>query len=148
MGRVPEEALLLVATKRMLYEQDMLSVGVGLMYKPHYVSMESFCSAYMHLNVWHAAASSEDNRQIGFHPLHTGLHLGDEQGGAGRAAAPRLPGHVRQGGHGENWRTTGSSLVSGFQAPYCVESATWRGACLSDRLPLPLRGCHCTNAGV
>ena len=32
-----------------------------LMYKPHYVSTESFCHAYMHLNVWHAAASSEDS---------------------------------------------------------------------------------------
>ena len=31
------------------------------MYKPHYVSMESFCIAYMHLNVWHAVASSEDS---------------------------------------------------------------------------------------
>ena len=31
------------------------------MYKPHYVSTESFCRAYMHLNVWHAAASSEDS---------------------------------------------------------------------------------------
>ena len=31
------------------------------MYKPHYISTESFCIAYMHLNVWHAAASSEDS---------------------------------------------------------------------------------------
>ena len=31
------------------------------MYKPHYISTESFCRAYMHLNVWHAAASSEDS---------------------------------------------------------------------------------------
>ena len=31
------------------------------MHKPHYVSTESFCIAYMHLNVWHAAASSEDS---------------------------------------------------------------------------------------
>ena len=31
------------------------------MYKPHYVSTESFCRAYMHLNVWHAAALSEDS---------------------------------------------------------------------------------------
>ena len=61
MGGVPEEALLLAVTKRMLYEQDTLSVGVGLVYKPHYVSTESFCSAYMHLNMWHAAASSEDS---------------------------------------------------------------------------------------
>ena len=44
----------------MLYEEGPPSVGVGLMYKPHYVSMESFCTTYMHLNVWHAAASSED----------------------------------------------------------------------------------------
>ena len=58
-GVGPEKALVLAMTKRMLYE-DTPSVGVGLVYKPHYVSMESFCIAYMHLNVWHAAASSED----------------------------------------------------------------------------------------
>ena len=58
---VPEKALVLATTKRMLYEEDTPSVGVGLMYKPHYISTESFCIAYMHLNVWHAAASSEDS---------------------------------------------------------------------------------------
>ena len=36
-------------------------MGVGLVYKPHYVSTESFCSASMHLSMWHAAASSEDS---------------------------------------------------------------------------------------
>ena len=36
-------------------------MGVGLVYKPHYVSTESFCHAYMHLNVWHAAASDKDS---------------------------------------------------------------------------------------
>ena len=61
MGRVPKKALVLAATKCMLYVEDPLSVGVGLVYKPHYVSTESFCRAYMHLNVWHAAASSEDS---------------------------------------------------------------------------------------
>ena len=60
-GRAPEKALVLAATKRMLYEEDPLSVGVGLMYKPHYISMESFCSAFMHLSMWHTAASSEDS---------------------------------------------------------------------------------------
>ena len=45
----------------MLYVEDPPSVGVGLVYKPHYVSTESFCHAYMHLNVWHAAASTEDS---------------------------------------------------------------------------------------
>ena len=61
MGGAPEKALVLAATKRMLYGEDLPSVGVGLVYKPHYVSMESFCHAYMHLNVWHAAASNEDS---------------------------------------------------------------------------------------
>ena len=31
------------------------------MYKPHYISMESFCAAYMHLHVWHAAGSSVES---------------------------------------------------------------------------------------
>ena len=61
MGSVPEKALVLAATKRMLYTEDLPSVGVGLVYKPHYVSTESFCRAYMHLNVWHAAASDQDS---------------------------------------------------------------------------------------
>ena len=60
-GAAPEKALVLAATKRMLYGEDPPCVGVGLMYKPHYISTESFCIAYMHLNVWHAAASSEDS---------------------------------------------------------------------------------------
>ena len=58
---VPEKALVLAATKRTLYMEDPPSVGVGLVYKPHYVSMESFSRTYMHLNVWHAAASDENS---------------------------------------------------------------------------------------
>ena len=50
MGGAPEKALVLAATKRMLYEEDLPSVGVGLVYKPHYISTESFCTAYMRLN--------------------------------------------------------------------------------------------------
>ena len=61
MGSVPEKALVLAMTKRMLYPEDLPSVGVGLVYKPHYISTESFCRAYMHLNVWHAAASDQDS---------------------------------------------------------------------------------------
>ena len=56
----PEKALVLAATKHTLYMEDLLSMGVGLVYKPHYVSTESFCCAYMHLNVWHAVASDKD----------------------------------------------------------------------------------------
>ena len=58
---VPEKALVLAAMKCTLYEEDPPSMGVGLVYKPHYVSTESFCRAYMHLNVWHAAAFNEDS---------------------------------------------------------------------------------------
>ena len=61
MGSVPEKALVLATTKCMLYTEDPPSVGVGLVYKPHYVSTESFCRAYMHLNVWHAAATDQDS---------------------------------------------------------------------------------------
>ena len=56
----PEKALVLAATKRMLYGEDPPYVGVGLVYKPHYISTESFSATYMHLHVWHAAGSSED----------------------------------------------------------------------------------------
>ena len=61
MGGAPEKALVLAATKRTLYEEDPPSVGVGLMYKPHYISTESFCSTFMHLSMWHTAVSSEDS---------------------------------------------------------------------------------------
>ena len=61
MGSVSEKALVLAATKRMLYTEDLPSVGVGLVYKPHYISTESFCHAYMHLNVWHAAVTDQDS---------------------------------------------------------------------------------------
>ena len=61
MGSVPEKALVLATTKRTLYMEDPPSVGVGLVYKPHYIFTESFCHAYMHLNVWHAVASDQDS---------------------------------------------------------------------------------------
>ena len=57
---VPEKVLVLATTKHMLYGEDPLCVGVGLMYKPHYISTESFSTTYMHLHVWHAAGSCED----------------------------------------------------------------------------------------
>ena len=33
----------------------------GWCIKPHYISKESFCSAFMHLSMWHTATSSEDS---------------------------------------------------------------------------------------
>ena len=56
-----DRALVLAVTKRMLYGEEAPLVGVGLMYKPHYISMEPFSAAYMHLHVWHATGSSVES---------------------------------------------------------------------------------------
>ena len=58
---VPDKALVLAVTKWMLYGEETPLVGVGLMYKPHYISTELFSAAYMHLHVWHAAGSSMES---------------------------------------------------------------------------------------
>ena len=57
----PDKALVLSMTKRMLYGEDTLFVGVGLVYKPHYISTEPFSTAYMHLHVWHAVGSGVES---------------------------------------------------------------------------------------
>ena len=54
----PDKALVLAMTKQMLYGEETSFVGVGLMYKPHYISTEPFSAAYVHLHVWHAAGPS------------------------------------------------------------------------------------------
>ena len=62
-GANPEKALAIGVTKCMLYENEAPLVGVGLVYKPHYISVGPFSAAYMHLNEWHKAGSqstSED----------------------------------------------------------------------------------------
>ena len=60
---VPYKALAIAVTKRMLYEEKPPLVGVGLMYKPHYISTVLFSVAYMHLNVWHSAASHKESEK-------------------------------------------------------------------------------------
>ena len=55
----PFKALAIAVTKRTLYEEQPPRVGLGLMYKLHYISTVPFSVAYMHLNVWHSAASHE-----------------------------------------------------------------------------------------
>ena len=57
----PDKALVLVVTKRMLYGEKPPLVGVGLVYKPHYISTVLFSAAYMHLNVWHSAGSNKES---------------------------------------------------------------------------------------
>ena len=58
---VPEKALVLAVTKKMLYVEEPPLVRVGLMYKPHYVSTVLFSAAYMQLNIWHSAASDKES---------------------------------------------------------------------------------------
>ena len=66
----PDKALVLVVTKQMLYGEETPLVGVGLMYKLHYISTELFSAAYMHLHVWHAAGSSvESEDKLNSSPL-------------------------------------------------------------------------------
>ena len=57
----PDRALVLAITKWMLYGEETPLVGVGLVYKPHYISMEPFSATYMHLHVWHATGSSVES---------------------------------------------------------------------------------------
>ena len=58
---IPEKALAIAVTKWMLYGEETPLVGVGLMYKPHYISTEPFSAAYMHLHVWHMAGSHAES---------------------------------------------------------------------------------------
>ena len=55
------KALAIAVTKRTLYEEKPPLVEVGLVYKPHYIPTVPFSAAYMHLNVWHSAASNEES---------------------------------------------------------------------------------------
>ena len=60
-GANPERALAIAVTRCMLYENETPLVGVGLVYKPHYISMEPFSSAYMRFNEWHKAGSQTES---------------------------------------------------------------------------------------
>ena len=61
MAVAPEKALVLAVTKKMLYVEEPPLVGVGLMHKPHYVSMVPFSAVYMQLNIWHSSSSDKES---------------------------------------------------------------------------------------
>ena len=106
---VPYKALAIAVTKRMLYEEKPPLVGVGLVYKLHYIPTVPFSAAYMHLNVWHSAASNEESEnQLGeprllfvnisemsnvipvavWHPVLLDLTSKEAMGGTGEALSP------------------------------------------------------------
>ena len=60
-GANPEKALAIGVMRRMLYENEMPLVGVGLVYKPHYISAEPFSTTYMRLNEWHKVSSQTES---------------------------------------------------------------------------------------
>ena len=51
VAAAPEKALVLVVSKKMLYVEEPPLVGVGLVYKLHYVSTVPFSAAYVQLNI-------------------------------------------------------------------------------------------------
>ena len=57
----PDRALVLAVTKQMLYGEETPLLGVGLMYKPHYIFTEPFSATYMHLHMWYVAGSSVES---------------------------------------------------------------------------------------
>ena len=60
-GANPERALAIAIMRHMLYENETPLVGVGLVYKPHYISTKPFSAAYMHLNEWHKVDSQTES---------------------------------------------------------------------------------------
>ena len=61
VAAAPDKALALAVTKKMLYGEKPPLVGMGLMYKPHYISPVLFSAAFLQLNVWHSAGSNEES---------------------------------------------------------------------------------------
>ena len=61
VAAAPEKALVLAVSKKMLYGEKPPLVGVGLVYKPHYISLVLFSVTYVQLNVWHSAGSDEES---------------------------------------------------------------------------------------
>ena len=145
----PEKALVLAATRHMLYGEDLPYMGVGLMYKPHYVSTESFCTAYMDLNVWHAGGSSEDSADK-LDSSHFILVSVSEMRDMVPVAMPH-PVFLDVGSK-EAMEKTGEPLdplwFQGFRLHTVWSQPTGGGACSSDSFSSSLRGCHCTHAGV
>ena len=147
---VPEKALVLAATKRMLYGEDPPCVGVGwLVYKPHYISTESFCTAYMHLHVWHAAGSGEDSQEK-LDSTRFILVMVSEMSDVIPVAMPHSV--FLDVGSKEAMDKTGEPLTPlwfrGFRLHTVWSQPPGGGARLSDRLSSPPRGCHHTHAGV
>ena len=75
MTAAPYQALAKAVTKKTLYEEETPLVGVSLVYKPPYVLTVPFSAAYMHLNVWHSAASHKESESRLEEPCLLFMHV-------------------------------------------------------------------------
>ena len=104
VAAVPEKALVLAVTKKMLYVEESPLVGVGFVYKLHYVSTVLFSAAYMQLNIWHSASSDkESGGQVDCITPRICEHLQDERCDTCGGTTSHLIGCGIQGGHGGHW---------------------------------------------
>ena len=140
----PEKALVLAVAKCMLYGEDPPYMGVGLMYKPHYISTESFCTTYMHLNVWHAAGSEDKLDSSRFI-----LVTVSEMSNVIPVAVPHPV--FLDVGTKEAMERTGGPLAPlwfcGFRLHTVWNQPPGGGACSSGHFSSSLRGGHHTHAG-
>ena len=113
-------------------------------------SPESFCITYMHMNVWHAVASSEDSMDK-LDSTHFILVSISEMSEVVPVAMPHPI--FLDVGDKEVMKKTGEPLAPlwfrGFRLhTVCSRLSGGGGAHPSDCLSLPLGGCHHTHARV
>ena len=131
----PEKALVLAVTKKMLYGEKPPLVGVGLVYKPHYISPVPFSAAYVQLNIWHSTGSDEESED-----KLTASHLLFVNISEMSDVIPVAVQHpiLLDVASKEAMEDTGepvSSFLQGLQVPYHLEPATWRGVGSSYHFP-------------
>ena len=128
VAAAPEKAPVLVVTKKMLYAEEPLLVGVGLMYKLHYVSTLPFSATYMQLNVWHSAGSDKESRDkltasclvfVSISKMSDVIPVVVQH--------PILLDVASKEAVEDTGEPMSSSFLQGLQAPYCLDPATRRG---------------------
>ena len=100
----PDKALALAVTKQMLYGEETPLVGVGLMYKPHYISTEPF-SALLHASACmaHCRLPCRVGGQAKFIMPPLCKHLRDEWCDTCGGATSHPIGCGNEGGDDKNW---------------------------------------------
>ena len=127
VAAVPEKALVLAVTKKMLYVGEPPLVGVGLMYKMHYVSTVLFSAAYVQLNVWHSAGSDKESEDKLTASRLLFVSISDMSDVIPVAVQHPVLLDVASKEAIEDTSELVFSFLQGFQASYCLDPATRRG---------------------